>query len=324
MPIIEISELRREFQVYESQPGFSGFFKNIFQRQYKTVKAVDKVSFQINEGELVGFIGPNGAGKTTTLKCLAGLLYPTSGVIAVGGYNPWERKNDFLKAISLIAGQKNQLIWDLPAMATFNLNKEIYELSDHKFKETLSSLTELLEIEDLINLQVRRLSLGQRMRCELAAALLHRPKILFLDEPTIGLDVVMQQKMRDFIKKYNRQFQATVLLTSHYMEDVRELCKRVMIIDKGNLVFDGNLSEIVEKYAPYKTLEVVFAKEFDLKKLDEIGEVTKLDFPKAEILVRREVSNSAAAELLHHFPVDDLNIKEVPIEQVVRKIFTRD
>lgn len=283
---------------------------------------MDGISFEIGEGELVGFIGPNGAGKTTTLKCLSGLLYPNAGEVSVLGFTPWERKAEFQKQMSLVAGQKNQLLWDLPPMETFLLNKEIYEIPSKQFSETQEELVKLLEIKDILNTQVRKLSLGQRMKCELVAALLHRPSVLFLDEPTIGLDVVMQKKLRDFIKEYNRRYQATILLTSHYMGDVKELCQRVIIIDKGKLIFDGQLSELVERYAPEKILSVVFSSEFELKKLDQIGEIRELNFPKAVIAVRKEAANLAAAELLQHFPVADLNIEEVPIEEIIRQVFT--
>ncbi|MDO8551295.1 MAG: ATP-binding cassette domain-containing protein [bacterium] len=322
MPVIHALQLKKYYQVDVNQPGVLGAFKSFFKREYKEVRAVDGLSFNIEEGELVGFIGPNGAGKTTTLKCLSGLLFPTSGIVSVLGFVPWERKVNFQKQISLVAGQKNQLLWDLPPLETFLLNKTIYEIPDKKFHQTLDELVKLLEMKDLLEIPVRKLSLGQRMKCELVAALIHNPQVLFLDEPTIGLDVVMQKKVRDFIKEYNKRFSATIILTSHYMEDVRELCKRVLIIDKGNLIFDGKLSEIAEKYAPNKVLKVIFSQDFDLKKLDKIGEIEELDFPKAKILVRREISNSAAAELLHHFPVADLNIEEVPIEDVIRQVFT--
>ncbi|MDP3888691.1 MAG: ATP-binding cassette domain-containing protein [bacterium] len=322
MSAIKVQQLRKIFTVNQSPSGFSGTIQSFFKRKYKEVKAVDGISFSIDEGELVGFIGPNGAGKTTTLKCLSGILYPTSGTLSVLGFTPWERNYNFLKEIALVAGQKNQLLWDLPPIETFKLNKEIYEIPDKQYRETLDQLSELLEIKEIVKTQVRKLSLGQRMKCELVAALLHRPKVLFLDEPTIGLDVVMQKKMREFIREYNHRFKASILLTSHYMDDVKELCKRVIIIDKGLIIFDGNLSEIVEKHAPHKILQVVFNEDFDLKKLDKIGEVKELNFPKATILVPREASNAAAAELLHHFPVADLNIEEVPIEDIIRQVFT--
>jgi len=322
MPVIEVKNLKKYYQVHKKEPGLVGSLKSLVARKYEDVRAVDNISFEIEEGELVGFIGPNGAGKTTTLKCLSGLLYPTAGVVSVLDFNPWDRKAAFLKQISLVMGQKNQLWWDLPAMETFILNKEIYEVPEAQFKETLGELVKLLEVEDVLKIQVRKLSLGQRMKCELIAALLHSPKVLFLDEPTIGLDVVMQKKMRDFIKEYNRRKKSTIILTSHYMGDVKELCQRVIIIDKGKIVFDGQLSEIVEKYADHKVLSVVFGKEIDPKKLSEIGDVKEFSFPKAVISVKRETTSVAAAELLQHFPVADLNVEEVPIEDIIREVFS--
>ena len=322
MSIISVSRLQKYYQIHKKEPGLVGSLRSLLNRKYEEVRAVDGISFEIQEGELVGFIGPNGAGKTTTLKCLSGLLYPTAGAVRVLNFNPWDRKPDFLKQISLVMGQKNQLWWDLPPTETFILNKEIYEVPQRQFRETLDELVKLLEVEDILKIQVRKLSLGQRMKCELIAALLHSPKVLFLDEPTIGLDVVMQKKMRDFIKEYNRRKKATIILTSHYMDDVKELCKRVIIIDRGRLVFDGALEEIVEKYADHKVLSVVLAKEIDPKKLEEIGEVKEFNFPKAVISVKREVVSVAAAELLQRFPVADLNIEEVPIEEIIREVFT--
>lgn len=320
--VIEVNGLKKYFKVHQKEPGLAGSVKSLFSRKYEEIKAVDNVTFTIDEGELVGFIGPNGAGKTTTLKCLSGLLYPTSGNLSVLGFNPWDRKTEYLKQISLVMGQKNQLWWDLPAMETFILNKEIYEIPKKQYEETLNELVELLEVKDVLKIQVRKLSLGQRMKCELIAALLHSPKVLFLDEPTIGLDVVSQKKMRDFIKEYNRRKRSTIILTSHYMDDVKELCRRVIIIDKGKLIFDGQLSEITEKYADHKIISVIFAKEIDPKKLEEIGEVREYSFPKAIFLVKREVTSVAAAELLQHYPVADLNIEEVPIEDIIREVFT--
>lgn len=322
MSVIEVKHLKKYYQIHKKEPGLIGSIKSLFKRKYEDVKAVDNISFEIEEGELVGFIGPNGAGKTTTLKCLSGLLYPTSGSLSVLGFNPWDRKYSFLKQISLVMGQKNQLWWDLPAIESFILNREIYEIPKKKYEETLEELTTLLEVKDILKIQVRKLSLGQRMKCELIAALLHCPKVLFLDEPTIGLDVVMQRKMRDFIKEYNRQKKSTIILTSHYMGDVKELCKRVIIINKGKIVFDGELAEIVDKYADHKVLSVVFSKEIDPKKLEEIGMIKEFDYPKATIYVNKEASSVAAAELLQHFPVADLNVEEVPIEEIIREIFT--
>ncbi|MBP6883269.1 MAG: ABC transporter ATP-binding protein [Microgenomates group bacterium] len=249
MPIIDVKNLSKSFKIYKKEPGLSGALKSLFSRKYEDKMAVNDVSFTIEEGELIGFIGPNGAGKTTTLKMLSGLLYPSSGSVSVLDQTPFDRKKDFLKQISLVMGQKNQLWWDLPAMDTFLLNKEIYEISDTDFKERVEELSELLDVKEIMHVQVRKLSLGQRMKCELMAALLHRPKILFLDEPTIGLDVVVQEKLRDFIKDYNLKYKATILLTSHYMRDVKHLCKRVVVINYGEIIYDGDLDRLMTEYA---------------------------------------------------------------------------
>ncbi len=300
-----------------------GSIRSLIHRKYQNVKAVDDISFDIEHGELVGFIGPNGAGKTTTLKCLSGLLYPTSGVVKVLGYTPFERKNNYLKQISLVMGQKNQLWWDLPAQESFLLNKEIYEIADSEYKRTLSELVDLLEVEKLLKIQVRKLSLGERMKMEIIAALIHSPKVLFLDEPTIGLDVVMQKNMRDFIRSYNEKYKATILLTSHYMEDVRQLAKRVIIIDHGKILYDGKLENLVKKFAKYKVLSVVLDEYVSPEKLSKIGELTNYNFPKATIRVPRSASNVAASQLLQDFPVDDLNIEEPDIEDIIRDVFTK-
>lgn len=300
-----------------------GSIKSLVSRRYQTVRAVNDISFEIHTGELVGFIGPNGAGKTTTLKCLSGLLYPTSGQIKVLEYTPYERKNAYLKQIALVMGQKNQLWWDLPAQETFLLNKEIYEISDDQYKKTLSELVELLDVGDLLKVQVRKLSLGERMKMELIAALIHCPKVLFLDEPTIGLDVVMQKNMRDFIRVYNEKYKSTILLTSHYMEDVRQLAKRVIIIDHGKILYDGTLDSLVKKFAKYKVLSVVLDEYVAPEKFKDIGELTDYNFPRAIIRVPRSASNVAAAQLLQKFPVDDLNIEEPDIEDIIRDVFTK-
>lgn len=323
MPVVEVSRLRKFYSVHKKEPGLRGSFKSIFKRKYEEVKAVDDISFSIKEGELVGFIGPNGAGKTTTLKCLSGLLYPTSGFVSVLGYLPWERKPEFQKQFALVMGQKNQLWWNLPPMETFLLNKEIYEIPNGQFKDTLDELVEILEVEDILKTQVRKLSLGQRMKCELVAALLHSPKVLFLDEPTIGLDVVMQKKIRDFIKEYNRRYRSTIILTSHYMGDVKELCKRVMIIDKGKLVFDGELDEIVKKYARDKIISVILTRQINPTQLEKVGQVKEFFYPKVGFLVKREKVSQIAAKALRELPVADLNIEEPPIEDIIRDLFTK-
>lgn len=322
--VISISHLKKYYQIHKKEPGFIGSLRSLVARKYETVKAVDDISFAIDEGELVGFIGPNGAGKTTTLKCLSGLLYPTSGKISVLGFTPYERKAAYLKQIALVMGQKNQLWWDLPAIETFLLNKEIYEIPEDQYRKQLTELVGLLEVEDLLKVQVRKLSLGERMKMELIAALIHNPRVLFLDEPTIGLDVVMQKKMRDFIKSYNELHKSTILLTSHYMEDVRQLARRVVIIDHGKIIYDGKLDNLVKKFAKYKVLSVVLEDYVPPDKLREVGELTDYSFPKAIIRVPRSASNVAAAQLLQKFPVDDLNIEEPDIEDIIRDVFTKN
>jgi len=321
MSQIKVSHLHKYYQVFKKEPGIIGSLKSLVKRKYYDAKAVDDISFEIKEGELVGFIGPNGAGKTTTLKCLSGLLYPTGGTINVLGYNPFDRKRQFLRQISLVMGQKNQLWWDLPAVETFLLNKEIYEIDDKKFKRTVDELSDLLDVKDVINVQVRKLSLGQRLKCELIAALLHSPKILFLDEPTIGLDVVMQKNLRGFIKKYNEDFQATIILTSHYMGDVEELCKRVIIIDVGRIIYDGSLADIVKKYTRNKLLTIVFREPVTKENLIGFGEIKNYDSLKARIAVPIAESNKVAAQILNNLPVEDINIEDPDIETIIRHIF---
>ena len=319
---IIVDRLVKNFEITERKQGLIGSVSSLFSPKKKTVRALRGISFSIETGELVGFIGPNGAGKTTTLKILSGLLYPTSGFNQVLGFDPWDRKSEFLKQISLVMGQKNQLWWDLPAIETLELNRAIYEIPKKRYEESLDELTKMLEVKRLLNVQVRRLSLGQRMRLELVAALLHKPKVLFLDEPTIGLDVVGQQKMRDFIYDYNKKHDATILLTSHNMDDVFDLAKRVIVIDKGKILFDGDLRELVNRFAKDKIIKVYLSKEADIKQLERIGKVKKLDFPQAVLSVRRATAAVAAAELLQKIPVADLTIEEEPIEEIVRKVFS--
>lgn len=320
-PIL-VSDLKKYYQVHHKQPGLIGSLKSLFKREYEVVKAVDKISFEIGSGELVGFIGPNGAGKTTTLKCLSGLLFPDDGEVSVLGFNPWDRKSEFLKQISFVMGQKNQLWWDLPPMETFLLNKEIYEIDQDTYQKNLDELVSLLEVEEILDTQTRKLSLGQRMKCELIASLLHQPKVLFLDEPTIGLDVVMQKKIREFIKTYNKRHQATILLTSHYMGDVQELAERVIIINKGKIVFDGKLEEITKKFADHKVISLTFSEKVDKDDLAGVGEIKSFNHPKAQLMVKREASSLVASELLKNYPVEDLNIEQPPIEDIIRELFT--
>src|SRR3989339_313250 len=315
MADIEVKNLSKTFEYYRKQSGFSGSLKSLFYREKQYAEAVKDVHFSVNSGELVGFLGPNGAGKTTTLKMLSGILHPTSGEANVLGYVPFKKEKAFLKQFALVMGQKNQLIQDLPAIETFVVHKEIYEIPDGEFKKSLEELVNLFGITDLLNIQVRKLSLGQRMKCELVAALLHKPKVLFLDEPTIGLDVVAQKNIRDFIKQYNQKNKTTIILTSHYMEDVKELCKRVIIIEDGKIGYDGDLARLIEKYAPYKVLKITFegegVKEEDIRKF---GEVHNFSPNSITLRVDRDKAKDVARDILSSdLPVDDILIDEVEI-----------
>lgn len=324
MPIIEVKNLKKTFEYFKKAAGLLASIKGLFKREKLFAEAVKDVSFNIEEGELVGFLGPNGAGKTTTLKMLSGILFPSGGSARVLGFDPYDRKKEFQKQFALVMGQKNQLWWDLPAMESFILNKEIYEVSDEDFKANLDELVTLLDIGDILDVQVRKLSLGQRMKCELVAALLHKPRILFLDEPTIGLDVVAQKNIRDFIKKYNQEKKTTIILTSHYMDDIRELCKRVIIIDHGSVVYDGQLDNLIKKHAPHKVLDITFDTKIEQGALMQFGQVTKYDGYSARIEVEREKVKTVAAQILaSDLPVDDLLINEVDIDDIIRKFFSR-
>jgi ABC-2 type transport system ATP-binding protein len=287
----------------------------------KTVHALKGISFTIQPGELVGFIGPNGAGKTTTLKTLSGLLYPTAGFVEVLEFNPWEKNPDFLKQISLVMGQKNQLWWNLPAIETFELNRAIYEIPSKVYSQNLKELSDILGLGKFMNIPVRKLSLGQRMRMELAAALIHRPKVLFLDEPTIGLDIIAQQKIRDFIYDYNIKFGATIILTSHNMNDIVNLARRVIIINNGGILYDGAFENLISEFAQEKIIKATLSDEKNIADLERIGKIKKLAFPEVVISVPRNVAAVAASELLQNFPVDDLTIEEVPIEEIIKKAF---
>lgn len=323
MSVISVSHLSKFYSLHKKEPGLVGSLKSLFNRKYEIVQAVNDVSFKIDEGELVGFIGPNGAGKTTTLKCLSGLLYPDNGKVEVLGATPYARKPQFLKQIAFVMGQKNQLWWDLPPLESFILNKEIYGIPEDKFRKTLEDLTNLLDVKNLLNIQVRKLSLGQRMKFELVAALLHSPRVLFLDEPTIGLDIIMQKNLREFIREYNYRYQATIILTSHYMGDVEALCKRVIVINNGKIIFDGLLANLVKKFAPYKIITVLFKDFVDPKKLESFGEIKKFHYPELILRVSKEESNEAAALLLKNFPIEDVNIEDPQIEDVIREVFSK-
>ncbi len=323
MPVISVKNLSKSYEYYKKQPGLWASLASLFHREKLFAEAVKNISFEIQEGELIGFLGPNGAGKTTTLKVLSGILYPNAGEVKVLGYDPYKRQKKYQKQFALVMGQKNQLWWDLPAMESFILNKEIYEVADEDFKKNLDELVNLLGIKDILDVQVRKLSLGQRMKCELVAALLHKPKVLFLDEPTIGLDVVAQKNIRDFIKKYNEEKKTTIILTSHYMEDISQLCQRVIIINLGEIVYDGDPQALINKYAPYKLVTITFnnegVKREDVEKFGEIGEFNPY---KASLKIPRDRAKEMASRILSsHLPVDDILIDEPEVDDIVRKIF---
>ena len=322
-PGIEVSGLHKNYRVHRRQPGLANTLRSIFRRSYETVAAVKDLSFSIEAGERVGFLGPNGAGKTTTLKILAGLLHPTAGHVAVAGHEPRLREHRFLKRITLVMGQKQQLLWDLPPGDTFLQNRAIYDIPRASFEATMKELDELLGIGALADKPTRQLSLGERMKCELAAALLHRPDVLFLDEPTIGLDVSMQLAVRDFIRSYNERTGSTTLLTSHYMDDVAALCPRVIVIDHGRLCYDGALGSLVEKIRPDKSIVLRYAKKPDRAALERLGTVTECDDAKAVVRVARPELREAVAHLLLDTQLSDLSIEDPPLEEVLRELFAR-
>jgi len=323
-PVIEVQGLTKTFRTYKKLPGFRGAIRGLFRRKYEQTVAVRDVSFRIEPGELVGFLGPNGAGKTTTLKMLAGLLYPSSGRARVLGYTPWEREDGYRRQFALLLGQKNQLWWDLPARESLELNAKIYGIARASFEKIVAEMTELLAVREKLDVNVRELSLGERMKMELIASLLHQPKVLFLDEPTIGLDVISQKTVREFLREYNAKRKTTILLTSHYMADIQELCRRVIIIDKGTIFFDGSLGEIIDRFADFKLVTIQTTPgegrpPADLKKYGEPIEYTG----GIRLKVKRDRVIQVCKALLDDFPVTDIDIQEVPIEEVIRQIFAR-
>jgi ABC-2 type transport system ATP-binding protein len=325
MPVIEVQGLTKSFRTYKKKPGLAGALKGLFHRDHQTTLAVKDVSFAIEEGELVGFLGPNGAGKTTTLKMLSGLLYPTSGAARVLGYVPWERKDGYRRQFALLLGQKNQLWWDLPARESLELNANIYGIAKAGFERTVAEMTELLAVKDKLNVMVRELSLGERMKMELIASLLHQPKILFLDEPTIGLDVVSQKTVREFLRHHNVTRKTTIVLTSHYMVDIQELCQRVIIIDHGTIFFDGLLSDVLDRFADFKliTIQCGGGGRCSAESLKRYGEVVEHNEAAIKLKVKRDRVIPVCKSLLDELPVTDIDIQEVPIEDIIRQIFAR-
>lgn len=321
-PTIHVQQLSKTYKVPEREGGFSAAVRGFFKRKYKEVKAVQQVEFKIEQGEIVGFLGPNGAGKTTTLKMLSGLLHPTGGSANVLGFTPWELKPDYLRSMTLVMGQRNRLSWDIPAADSFLLHQAIYRIPDNEYKQTYKELDELLELEPLMKKPVRNLSLGERMKCEIAAGLLHRPKVLFLDEPTIGLDITGQARIREFLREYNKRTGATILLTSHYMADVTALCERIIIIHHGQLKYDGGISDLSKKIAPFKLIGVMLAESnsHDLSKYGELVQ-NEEDWEKQYIQVKAEDVTRVTSRLLADLPIHDITIADPPIEDVIEQAF---
>ncbi len=319
---IDVRELTKAYRTYQKDPGFLGAIRGLAHRRYKETLAARAVSLQVREGELVGFLGPNGAGKTTVLKMLSGLLFPTSGEARVLGFVPWKRQNEFKRQFALILGQKNQLWWDLPAAESLELNRVIYGLDRAAAQKTIDELTELLDVRDKLDTMVRELSLGERMKMELIAALLHRPKVLFLDEPTIGLDVLSQKKVREFLREYTARNRITTLLTSHYMQDIEELCERVIIIDHGQVFFDGALQDIIDRLATHKIVTLTRRKGLGPCDLASFGEILEQTPTEVRLKIPRDRIVAASRDLISALEVDDFTVEDVPIEDIIRSVFS--
>lgn len=321
MPIITVEDLSKIYPVAVKEPGLQGTLRHFFRRTYREIKAVQNISFNLEPGEVVGFLGANGAGKTTTLKMLTGLIHPSSGKIQVAGYVPFSRQRGFLQKITLIMGQKQQLIWDLPALDSLRINAAVYGISEQAFRDRVGELTEMLSLQGKLTQPVRKLSLGERMKAELLAALLHRPQVLFLDEPTLGLDVNAQVSVRDFLRDYNQRYQATVLLTSHYMADITALCQRVLLIHQGQLIYDGSLESLLDHFAPYREVQVELTQALPKSQLLTYGEIEAIDGQMVRFLVERDKLTTTVARILADLNVADLTITDPPVEEVIGRVF---
>jgi len=320
---IQVNNLSKEFKIFKREAGLKGAVKSFFNRKYEIFQALKSVSLEVNEGEIIGILGENGAGKTTLIKTLVGLLHPTNGTVSINGFSPWDRKNDFLKTVSIVMGQKNQLWWDIPAGESFLLNQKIYQIPEKQFKETLDEMLDLLDVREKVNVQVRRLSLGERMKMEIIAALLHRPKIVFLDEPTIGLDVTSQSRIREFITKYNQDYGTTFLLTSHYMNDIQSLCKRVFVIHKGEGLYDGDFDQLVKRINPKKRLQFEFSTKIENLQLDGILENPNIKLDE-QSLTAELPENEMTGFLNKLFKVDNPTsflLEELPVEETMKAFF---
>ncbi|PZV19257.1 MAG: ABC transporter [Leptolyngbya sp.] len=324
MPAILAENLSKRYPITVKETGFQGTAQHFFRRNYRTVNAVQAVSFQIEPGEVVGFLGANGAGKTTTLKMLTGLIHPSEGMVQVAGYVPFQRKTRFLRKITLVMGQKQQLIWDLPAMDSLRINAAVYGICDRDFQQQVSDLTEMLSLEGKLTQPVRKLSLGERMKAELLAALIHHPEVLFLDEPTLGLDVNAQVSVREFLRDYNQRYGATVLLTSHYMADITALCQRVLVIHQGQMIYDGSLAGLVDRFAPCREVTMELSQVYPIEKLALYADVeaveNQMQGQTVKFLVPQEALTQTVAKLLSDLEVVDLAVTEPPIEEVIGRV----
>ncbi|MDS3862223.1 ATP-binding cassette domain-containing protein [Thermosynechococcaceae cyanobacterium BACA0444] len=321
MTIIQCQALSKVYTVSDKASGLKGTLDHFWRRKYRQIPAVQDVSFEIRPGEVVGFLGPNGAGKTTTLKMLTGLIHPTAGHLTVAGQIPYQRRPSFLKQITLVMGQKQQLIWDLPAWDSLRINAAVYELSERECLQRVGELAEMLDLGDKLRQPVRKLSLGERMKAELLAALLHRPQILFLDEPTLGLDVNAQMSVRAFLKTYNEHFQATILLTSHYMADITALCERVLLIHQGELIYDGQLDDLLDKFSPYRQVKLELNQSVPASELQQFGDIEAVQERDVRLIVRREHLTETVSKILAQLDVCDLTITDPPIEEVIGRVF---
>ncbi len=320
MAIVRVERLSKSYLISEKQPGLAGSLKHLFARTNTSVRAVDNISFEIEAGEIVGFIGSNGAGKTTTLKMLCGLIHPTSGSISVSGYKPIHRKTAFLKNITLVMGQKQQLIWDLPALDSLHVNASVYGISDTDRDERIEELSAMLDLKDELNRPVRKLSLGERMKCELLASLIHRPSILFLDEPTLGLDINAQIRVREFLREYNKKYRSTVILTSHYMGDIKSLCKRIILINNGRIFYDGLLATLTKTYSSSSFISIELTKAVNPVLFKEFGEIIECDELLVRLLVPRSSLKETLFKLLNQMPIKDLEVNDPPTEQIIAKL----
>ena len=321
MSIISVENLSKIYPVAIKQPGLKGTLNHFFRRTYREIKAVDDVSFQIQPGEMVGFLGANGAGKTTTLKMLTGLIHPSQGRVKVVDYTPFKRQPKFLQKISLVMGQKQQLLWDLPALDSLRINAAIYNIPEKIFQQRLDELSEMLSLQSKLTQPVRKLSLGERMKAELLAALLHHPQVLFLDEPTLGLDVNAQVAVREFLQQYNQRYDATVLITSHYMADITALCDRVLLIHQGSLIYDGSLDGLLERFAPCRQVTVELSQPVPEAKLANYGDIEAIEGQQVKFFVSRDNLTATISLILAQLPVSDLSVNDPPIEEVIGRLF---